>query len=361
MIDLEKLLTPISEESPAGVNLRDRAGDLTFQTLEEQRTEIAPEDDPSGAGRAANWKAVVSGCEEALVASTKDLELAVWLTEGLTRMHGFEGLTTGLRLIMELTHAFWDRLHPGLEAEGEIVLPVRARPLSWLGSSKDFLRAAAGCPILSGADGRQLGWQDYKNSMLVDEKRTLSDPSQYEDLLAAGYIGGEEWNARLAAAPPAELGQVLAEVIRGQGALDELRALAEKQFGSDDAPSFMGLGEILSDIREYLEARVPKEEEAVGGEAVAGAEGAAAAAPGSAAARTGPIGSREDALRRLGEVADYFRRAEPHSPISYLVERAVRWGHMPLMEVLEEFVEDPTSLARIQHNLGIRGSEQTDE
>jgi type VI secretion system protein ImpA len=358
MIDLEKLLAPISEEAPTGVNLRDRAGDLTFQTLEEQRTEIAPEDDPTGAGRAANWKAVVSGCEEALAASTKDLELAVRLTEGLSRTHGFEGLTTGIRLVTELTQSFWDRLHPGLEAEGEIVLPVRARPLSWLGSSKDFLRAAAGCPILSGADGRQLSWQDYNNSMLVDEKRTLSDPSQYEDMLAAGYISGEEWNARLAAAPPAELRQVLADVIRGQEALDELRALAEKQFGSDDAPSFMGLGEVLFDIREYLEQRVPKEEEAVGGEAVAGAEGAAAAAP---AAQTGPIGSREDALRRLGEVADYFRRTEPHSPISYLVERAVRWGHMPLMEVLEEFVEDPTALARIQHNLGIRGSERTEE
>ena len=71
-----------------------------------------------------------------MTTSTKDLELAVWLTEGLTRMHGLEGLTAGIRVVTELTQSFWDRLHPGLEAEGEIVLPVRARPLSWLGSSK---------------------------------------------------------------------------------------------------------------------------------------------------------------------------------------------------------------------------------
>jgi hypothetical protein len=39
--------------------------------------------------------------------------------------------------------------------------------------------------------------------------------------------------------------------------------------------------------------------------------------------------SRADALRRLAAVAAYFRRTEPHSPVSYLVQRAVRWGEMP--------------------------------
>ena len=40
--------------------------------------------------------------------------------------------------------------------------------------------------------------------------------------------------------------------------------------------------------------------------------------------------NRADALRRLEALAVYFRRTEPHSPVSYLVQRAVRWGEMPL-------------------------------
>ena len=39
---------------------------------------------------------------------------------------------------------------------------------------------------------------------------------------------------------------------------------------------------------------------------------------------------QEDAFRVLTSVADYFRRTEPHSPISFLLERAVRWGRLPL-------------------------------
>jgi len=73
-----------------------------------------------------------------------------------------------------------------------------------------------------------------------------------------------------------------------------------------------------------------------GGEAEAGAplEGPAtetsAAAPSAAGAPTGPIQTRAEAIRRLEEVGQFFRRTEPHSPISYLVARAVKWGSMPL-------------------------------
>ena len=40
--------------------------------------------------------------------------------------------------------------------------------------------------------------------------------------------------------------------------------------------------------------------------------------------------SRADALHGLAAVAQYFRHTEPHSPLAYLIERAIRWGEMPL-------------------------------
>jgi type VI secretion system protein ImpA len=64
--------------------------------------------------------------------------------------------------------------------------------------------------------------------------------------------------------------------------------------------------------------------------------------------------SRADALRRLTEVADYFRRSEPHSPVAYLADRAVRWGNMTLDQWLQEMVKDATILAGLREVLGIK-------
>ena len=35
---------------------------------------------------------------------------------------------------------------------------------------------------------------------------------------------------------------------------------------------------------------------------------------------------REDAYRQLRGIADYLARTEPHSPVPYLIYRAVEWG-----------------------------------
>ena len=345
MVEFEKLLAPISGEFPAGVDLREQPADLTFQQLEEERTEVPPEEDPTGAGRTPKWEKVAARCEETLSTTSKDLQIAGWLAEALASLHGFEGLHSGLRLVTELTGKFWEQIHPGLGPEGKIVLPVRARPLSWLGNSKDFLRSAARCPIVAAGEGqRALSWEDYKRSDLVDEKRVLKDQSQYQDLLALGFIDGEQWLGRLGALSGAELSETLGHVVRCREVLEELRALTDKQFGSDEAPNLVGLATLLLDIREYLEGRIPSGEESADS-----LEGAAAGG--------GPSGGREDALRRLAEAAEYFRRAEPHSPIPYLIDRAIRWARLPLMDVLEDFIHDANSLAKIQDHLGIRAGE----
>ena len=44
----------------------------------------------------------------------------------------------------------------------------------------------------------------------------------------------------------------------------------------------------------------------------------------------GAPGSRKEALQQLRQVAEFFRRTEPHSPVAYLAEKAARWGEMPL-------------------------------
>ena len=58
----------------------------------------------------------------------------------------------------------------------------------------------------------------------------------------------------------------------------------------------------------------------------------------------GGLGSREEAFRTLEQVAQFFRRTEPHSPISYQLEQAVRWGRLPLPDLIHELIADPARL-----------------
>ena len=70
--------------------------------------------------------------------------------------------------------------------------------------------------------------------------------------------------------------------------------------------------------------------------------------------------NRADALRRLAAVADYFRRTEPHSPVPYLVQRAVHWANLPLEQWLQYVIHDTTSLESIRETLGLKDSPPDD-
>jgi type VI secretion system protein ImpA len=73
-----------------------------------------------------------------------------------------------------------------------------------------------------------------------------------------------------------------------------------------------------------------------------------------AGAMAGPIQSREDAFRRLEEVALFLRRTEPQSPVPYLVDRAVAWGRMPFDQLLSELIKDATQRDQVGELLGIK-------
>lgn len=50
--------------------------------------------------------------------------------------------------------------------------------------------------------------------------------------------------------------------------------------------------------------------------------------------------TREQVFEELANIAKYFRSTEPHSPVSYLIEKAIRWGHLSLPELLNELISD---------------------
>jgi type VI secretion system protein ImpA len=120
-------------------------------------------------------------------------------------------------------------------------------------------------------------------------------------------------------------------------------------------PGLGSLTKTLESVRSLLEKVVKEKrlEEPDPSDAVEGAEGEAAGSASGGAG--GAIRAREQALAQLAQVADYFRRTEPHSPVSYLVQRAIAWGQMPLDAWLVDVIKDNNVLAGLRETLGLKG------
>jgi len=66
--------------------------------------------------------------------------------------------------------------------------------------------------------------------------------------------------------------------------------------------------------------------------------------------------NRDCAFQQLRHIADYFATSEPHSPVSYLLEKAIRWGYMSLPDLMEELVSgNDKVLEQINLVTGISG------
>ncbi|HET9887144.1 MAG TPA: type VI secretion system protein TssA [bacterium] len=331
MIDLDRVLAPISSDAPSGKNLRFVPGDTTISSLDEMRRQEDPELDPAGKGKNADWKGVVSNSQSALAEKTKDLQIAAYLAEGLTRTQGFDGLRQGLNVLRELLGRYWDGLHPGFE-DGEIVAGVRAKWLSWVGSSNDFRMAVRRVPMTGSTAGAARSWFDYEESRRVDQAALMTDKAAFNELVQTGRISGEEWRGALDSTPPAQLQAILDGVRGSSEELAELSRVCDEKFG-DDAPSLLPLAELLRECQEYFERILQ------GGAASVEREDGAAPGMPAAARATGPISTRDQAYAHLREVADYLRRTEPHSPVSYLIDRAVRWGRLPFQDLLRDVLK----------------------
>lgn len=125
-------------------------------------------------------------------------------------------------------------------------------------------------------------------------------------------------------------------------ALAALQAAVDAVLGAD-GPSFAAAREALQESAHALPA-----------DAVSPAAGAIAAStrPGHEPA-SGQPSSRAQALQQLREVAEFFRRTEPHSPVAYLADKAARWGAMDLHLWLRQVVKDDSTLARLEDMLGV--------
>ncbi|MCG9583602.1 type VI secretion system ImpA family N-terminal domain-containing protein [Vibrio tubiashii] len=70
--------------------------------------------------------------------------------------------------------------------------------------------------------------------------------------------------------------------------------------------------------------------------------------------------NRDLAFHLLREIADYFRQSEPHSPSAFMLEKVIRWGYLPLPELLQEMMAEKSadSVSAMFNAVGLNHLEQ---
>ena len=66
------------------------------------------------------------------------------------------------------------------------------------------------------------------------------------------------------------------------------------------------------------------------------------------------VENREQAMRVLQEISTYFQKNEPHSPVSYMLQKTIKWSQMPLHEWLNQVIKDEQPLQMLQDTLGVQ-------
>ncbi len=343
MFSIAQLLVPVSVHDACGA-------DLSFSAEVDDIVRARTQDDPSLAQgewvtalKEADWDFVAARCAALIESRSKDLRLAVWLAEAHARLRRFRGLGDGFALLAGMCERYWDAMHP--LPDDEDGHEQRSGNLAWL---------LARTPQLV-------------RQMPVSEDGTVSmahfDAARLR-IAAAAQGGGDPW--RQAGAGEAGDGPDLAQLDAARrrnsapfnerllddaryclASLAQLQAVVDARLGAD-GPAFGAAREAILNAIDFIEPLAPG---AVADGAPQPDSRAGATVPAQGAG-DGHLQGRSQALAQLRQVAEFFRRTEPHSPVAYLAERAAHWGEMPLHVWLRNVLKDQSALAQIEELLG---------
>src|SRR5262245_20668330 len=347
ILDIEKLLAPIEGADPKGEPL---AFTLRMK-LDEARKEINPNlfaaNDPRRPEQfqPADWPGIEQLAQESLTGKSKDLALVARLLEALVKRHGFGGLRDGLRLFRRLVQDCWDRIHPVIQ-DGD--METRAGPFDWLDDEirgAGFPNTVRTAPLTSAGEDKKFGWQQWKDSQE-----------------ARGPVSADAFDQAVMATPRDFCQNAADDIAESMKELTELTKILSEKMG-EKAPDLSQMRKAVLDTQELAQLILQRKGPAPSAAPTNGPVESAAAAPAAgqpqaAAAAARPL-TREDVLNRLANASSLLLEMEPHSPIAYLVQRAVKLARLPLPDLMKVLVRDANVLGQLDRDLDL-GLEKQD-
>ncbi|TFH90614.1 ImpA family type VI secretion system protein [Vibrio ouci] len=391
MVDIESLLAPISDEAETGTYLKlDRSAyrslrnsyntaQSSFRQLIE--TPDASSDEALLDANDSNWAQLRQDAFDALTKSTKDIELLGWyIASQLFTAKPYQALADSTKVLTELVERYWSTLHPTLpenklkssdeQGIARELAEFRIKPLLQLvGESNDSTALFMPLQLISLID--EITYGDYLRAERSGELASLKEAAQSQFssdveetvmLLSQSYQHFSQAEAAIAkecqeiGVTPTSFRFVKANIANS---INAIRFLTEEKFANwplDD--EFLPrkeetVEEVHTEVAPEASIAEPQAEMAAATSTTQSVESAAPtsnvtandAAPSLNQALTtnataftsvGNLASRDHAFQELRKIAEYFKATEPHSPISFLLERAIRWGYMSLPELLQE-------------------------
>ncbi|MFK7768214.1 MAG: type VI secretion system protein TssA [Mariniblastus sp.] len=366
----DNLLSPLAGDSPCGdEHIYSRQLRETFSKL--RKPEEPENDGDTSFRRTADWSSLVELSESALSEQTKDIRIVCHLIEAWTQIRGFAGLYDGLALLTEFVETCWERSNPPIE-DGD--LEVRTLPLENMLDDSDrgtcFPMTIRQIPILG---------NDSLNCDFLTHQELYQSSDEEDQKSLTQIIGSTD---------PTAFARLASDVDHSAEQLKLLKsALTEKL--ENQAPGLTYLRGAIEDcqrvVKNYLPKISPSEGSVLDPETnnsdgtpetsaanqVTDADNVIGPSDDieSPSANSDPrahteverkLRTRSDAYRQLSEAAEFLQKTEPHSPIPYLVRRAVDLGQLQFPMLVQQLVREEGILGELRREFGIiEGTEES--
>lgn len=366
-INIDALIAPING-SHHGVG-----EDLIFDPRIDAIVAARQEDDPLLAQgnwvtelKVADWDFVKNQCADLLSHTSKDMKLALWYVDALSHTDHLAGISQALSLLQALNDEYWLTMYPPLDGE-EDSMDIRAGLLSW------FVKALTDdIKQLSLADSKagNYNYNYYLTARDHDKQRQQNPDSETSNQLTlsdynhAIKTSSETWQQALMA-------NLRAVTEQWQTLTDQLNNLMGM-----DAPVFAPVTDLLVALTQHLRPLIPEysddnstsAQDSVADTMDSMSDSDSAMSDNSEqSASTKNVTStsfnpsnrdhqsnRQQALKLLGQIQDYFATNEPHSPVTFLLGRAIDWADMPLDQWLTHIIKNEDQLATLSDMIGIQ-------
>lgn len=328
------LLAPVSADVPAGVPA---AQDVSYRRIRHERED---EDATLPLGpwerelKRANWVAASELAAAALAGRSKDLQLTAWLFEAMIARSGFQAVAPCLRLIDALLLRYADTLHPQ-DSEHRLNL------LLWIGQK--LLPPLRRVTITGTGSGHDYAWSDWEQAQRNEQLRASLGKQRESEIEGATLA---DVGAALACTPDARIVFLRGHLCDGLAALQTLECTLDAHMG-DDAPGLSSMRNLLESIDVVLAADArrrgvtmptPMATPAAGHVHDNGIHDDGIHDRGSEPDGDAVLGSinRREVYAALADIARALETIEPHSPVPYLIRRAVAWGGLNTAQLYSE-------------------------